>query len=354
MTLFPAASDLTSLEASLESVESGDQLAGANLLLQPTAHTAMVVRPQQREASLDSYCLHWYYRELRLAFHEKKFGEFQNLFASIMEARYGSDFIRVKPYGRDGDRKNDGILRSRRLLFQVYAPNELKAATAIIKIEEDFNGALHHWREHFDSWVFVHNALDDGLPPLVVAKLGELERQSGVRLMHWSFPEFWKDVQELPDVMLERLLPAAPIRNNRLVVPGVGHLKPVLEHITRLPVQQGEQIRTVPAEKLEYNLLSEDVKGLIQLGMGRSPQVEQYFWRHGDPTYRDETAEGFHQKYLELKRNGRNPDDVFTGLQRYAGGSELNSPQHQSAVLAVLAYFFEACDIFERPFEETA
>ena len=28
--------------------------------------------------------------------------------------------------------------------------------------------------------------------------------------------------------------------------------------------------------------------------------------------------------------------------------------EFEAAVLAVLAYFFEACDIFERPFEETA
>jgi len=38
---------------------------------------------------------------------------FQDFFADLMEKGYpGGDFIRVRPWGRQGDRKNDGYLRS--------------------------------------------------------------------------------------------------------------------------------------------------------------------------------------------------------------------------------------------------
>jgi hypothetical protein len=42
------------------------------------------------------------------------------------------------------------------------------------------------------------------------------------------------------------------------------------------------------------------------------------------------------------------PDIIFRKLQEFTGGRELGSPTDQAAVLAVLAYLFEQCDIFER------
>ena len=62
----------------------------------------------------------------------------------LARGEYSGDFQRVRPWGRAGDRKNDGWLPSKRILFQVYAPNEMAASEAINKIEEDFHGALNH------------------------------------------------------------------------------------------------------------------------------------------------------------------------------------------------------------------
>lgn len=36
-------------------------------------------------------------------------------------------------------------------------------------------------------------------------------------------------------------------------------------------------------------------------------------------------------------------------LQRFAGGDQVSMPTRQAAILACLAFFFEECDIFERP-----
>ncbi len=50
-----------------------------------------------------------------------------------MEKRYPADFLRVRPWGSEGDRKNDGYLRSERILFQCYAPNNMHSARQLPK-----------------------------------------------------------------------------------------------------------------------------------------------------------------------------------------------------------------------------
>jgi len=43
------------------------------------------------------------------------------------------------------------------------------------------------------------------------------------------------------------------------------------------------------------------------------------------------------------------PNRVFLEIQDWAGGSERGNAEHQLAVLTVIAYYFERCDIFEEP-----
>ncbi|HEY5041795.1 MAG TPA: hypothetical protein VIK53_07300 [Verrucomicrobiae bacterium] len=111
-----------------------------------------------------------YEQEFKIAFLKAKGDAFQILFEQLMGNAHPADFIPCRPWGNIGDRKNDGYLQSERTLFQVYAPNEMKPAAAIAKIDKDFTGALPHWKQHFDKWVFVHNAYD-GLSPQIISKL---------------------------------------------------------------------------------------------------------------------------------------------------------------------------------------
>src|SRR5216684_4187790 len=100
-----------------------------------------------------------------------------------------SDFMPCRPWGAVGDRKNDGYLKSERLLFQVYAPNELKVSQTIAKIREDFTEALRQWKDHFDTWVFVHNTTA-GLPPDVMSTLLDLQQHHPhITVTHWGFEE---------------------------------------------------------------------------------------------------------------------------------------------------------------------
>lgn len=279
-------------------------------------------------------------------FVEAKGDAFQVLFSRVMSMRFPGDFMAMRPWGSDGDRKNDGYLPSRRTLFQCYAPNDLTAVACVAKIEEDFAGALKYWKEHFDTWTFVHNT--DALPPHVLSKLLVLGVQHfPVKVNHWGFEELRREAFQLTESDLADLLGPAPTQAT-LVRLGVSDLEPILCHICQQPPMQAPDLRPVPANKISHNQLSADAATLLTAGMTRADLLGKYFQRKA--VERDRIAEAFGQKYASLKSEHLAPDDILMALQRFAGsGAADSTPSRETAILAVLAYLFEECDIFERP-----
>jgi hypothetical protein len=53
---------------------------------------------------MDDLTRHHYELTYKVAFWEKKTDEFQDFFSEIMEKRHPADFMRVRPWGRLGDR----------------------------------------------------------------------------------------------------------------------------------------------------------------------------------------------------------------------------------------------------------
>lgn len=295
---------------------------------------------------MDDVARAFYEMSFKVAYLEKKADEFQGFFSAIMEKRYPADFMRVRPWGKVGDRKNDGYLRSRRILFQCYAPNELDAATCVAKIDEDFNGALPHWRAHFGTWAFVHNSRA-GLGPDVAKKLLDLGTlHAPLVVTQWGFEELRQETMGLEAPELASLLGPAPSRYG-LAALGLADLVPVLDQVARLAPTPDPDLRPVPADKLERNLLSPSVESLLKAGMSRADLVRKYFRQK--PTLQDQIAETFRSRYAHLRQAGTSPDDIFSALQRFAGGDIVPSAGVHAAVFAVLAFFFEECDIFDRP-----
>lgn len=281
-------------------------------------------------------------------FLKKKGAAFQDFFSEIMEKRYPGDFQRVRPWGNIGDRKNDGYVKSKRMLFQSYAPNEMTAAEAVKKIEEDFNGAVPHWKDHFNKWVFVHNSRD-GVGPEVAAKLLELGKANpSFTLEQWGFEEMRQEAFQLGESELASLLGPAPTDGTMLTVK-FKDIEVVLKAIAGQAPADGVDMRPVPKDKIQKNALSADVVTLLQAGMKRSHLVGKFFEGWHDATFGDFVAASFKAKYLELKRTGLAPDAIFCELQAFAGGRSRTSAENEAAVLAILAFLFEECEIFERP-----
>lgn len=112
---------------------------------------------------------HWLY--FRLKCYEVSGAEFQRLFEEIMK-RHESGFIRVKPYGIIGDKKSDGVFSLGKTVFQVYSPEELTLSEVKQKINDDLKGAVEHWSNSMEKWVFVFNTRF-GLAPDIPLLLSE-------------------------------------------------------------------------------------------------------------------------------------------------------------------------------------
>lgn len=64
-----------------------------------------------------------------------------------MQTKYKDDFMPCRPWGQEGDKKNDGYLISERHLFAVNGPHSLNQPRMIKKINSDFSGAIDYWEE---------------------------------------------------------------------------------------------------------------------------------------------------------------------------------------------------------------
>lgn len=295
---------------------------------------------------MDHVTRQFYELWLERDFLKQKGNEFQDRFATVMEKRYPGDFVRVRPWGNVGDRKNDGYLKPKRILYQVYAPNEVELAKTLAKIDEDFFGALPYWKAYFDRWTFVHNSRA-GLAPDVLKRLLELEAaHAPVTLPAFGFEEFRQEFFQLPVADIASILGPAPTVRD---LSAIGHkdVQLVLNHIATASVDPAADVNEVHAGKLEANALSPYVAELLRTGMTRAKVVERFFERYHDATYGDRVAAAFRARYAVLRDAGQHtPDAIFMELQDFASGGD-KTPARQVAVLAVLAHLFESCDIFE-------
>lgn len=275
---------------------------------------------------------------------------FQSLFENLMGRRYPDDFMACRPWGNDGDRKNDGYLKSKRTLYQVYAPNEMNKAKALKKIREDFDGAKAHWKEHFDRWVFVHNDHEGKLPPHVLELLLELDKEAeGPAVSSMGIHEFHLELEGLGLDALESWLGMAPTAEDNQRV-GFAELEIVFEHIRDHASASPRPTKPVPQGKIEYNLLSSISADWLIIGMAKAPLVEDFFSRWRDPNLGNAIAESFRNRYESLRNQQPilTPDSILGELMAWAEGGK-SCPKVKMAALAVIAYYFAACEIFEEP-----
>ena len=130
---------------------------------------------------------------------------------------------------------------------------------------------------------------------------------------------------------------------------GYNDLLAVLKHIAITPMPLPSEINDVSRGKIEANLLSGVVADFLKIGMQKSPLVMQFFNAWHDPQYGEQIAATFNNEYKKLKahRPHLHPDEIFGRLEQWAGGVANTTPSHKAAVLAVMAYLFDECEIFE-------
>lgn len=270
---------------------------------------------------------------------------FEAFFARVMAHGFAGDFEPVRPYGPKGDLKCDGFRPSDRTVFQSYAPDSTKLADLLHKIDEDFDGARKHWGAKMKRWEFVHND-DRGLPAEAVRKLDDLRAaHPEIEIAVFSEAEMRAVVMRLALHQLEDLFGVVPSQRT-LERLDFGSLRSVVTAIQRRDPGAEPPLAAPSVTKLQHNALSSDAAALLRQGRRREKLVQDFFDAWPDPSFGEDIAEAFRARYQALKAVNLSPDQIFGELQSFAGGMN-GEPSHQGAVLAVLSYFFEHCDIFE-------
>lgn len=289
----------------------------------------------------------FYRLQFRLAFLEKKGTEFQDWFARLAAHAFGPDFEAVRPYGRQGDLKCDGRRVSSRTIFQCYAPYETKETRLNAKIERDFVGACENWGDGIANWVLVHND-SQGLPASSLQLFDRLRGNSpDVTIELWTEAELRRLADRLPLADQQAMFGFAPSMTG-LETLVMADLQPVIHQLQSMDPEPGEEPIKVPSvDKLEKNLISEDAAELLRVGRRKEALVEAWFRKDRRADLGERVAEAFRRRYAQLRESGRSPDEILGHLQQYAGMG--GNPGRQTAVLAVLSYFFERCDIFDDP-----
>ncbi len=274
---------------------------------------------------------------------------FQQFVSKILELRFPDDFTPVRPAGPEGDWKCDGLLKSQRRFLQAYGPQNFTKRQVLNKINEDYMGAVQLWHNTFDTWTFVHNRRD-GLPPYAIARLQELsDDPSDVHECdEWGYAKLRSLTFELNEDQLTDLL-GLPVYQSDILSTEIRDIIPLLRRIEISEPAPLDKVRPVPSDKLERNYLSEDAGDLLRAGMRRADEVAAYFaMQTMRPMFRDDLAERFKLKYEQLKSAELDPDAILSELINWLTGTN-REPTPQAAALAIIAYFFEQCDIFEDP-----
>jgi hypothetical protein len=300
-------------------------------------------RPEQR---------YWWRVSLELKLRKCSGDAFQDFFSTVWGKRHGNDFVRVRPYGKIGDKGCDGYLKSSGKVFACYGAlngDSGKVAYLVGKMEDDYKKAVAAIPEIMKEWHMVHN-LVDGLPTPALQKLDELEKADGTRKFGFiGFEGFQDLIFSLEADQIEDLLgivaSSADSQNLQLA-----ELRELIAHV----ILTGQQvqfdvtaIKPVPAGKLEFNDLPSHWRLLIAGGWQNAHHVESYLNRHVDPLMGERIAQIFRTQYVYLKAQQLEPGSIMSALYEMITGVGNVTPQRQVASQALLAYLFENCDIFE-------
>jgi hypothetical protein len=293
----------------------------------------------------------WWRIALELRLRQSHGDAFQQFFSVVMGHLHGSDFIRVRAYGKLGDKGCDGYLQSTGQLYQCYGASNgetNKVATLTKKIRDDFATAKAKLAGIMKEWYMVSN-LVDGIPVEAVETLDVLKvANPGIKIGYIGKEGLEERVFGLSGERIASLLgpSATPVEAKNLDVAVLRKLVDDLA-LSAAPLDSID-LNLVPVGKLSHNGLPAHWQMFVRSGWANAPIVASYFARHPDPLKGDQVGALFNEKYRSLKAQNLQPATIMTSLLEMVTGEGTVAPQNQVAAQALLTHFFESCDIFER------
>ena len=285
---------------------------------------------------------------------------FENLFSLIME-KSNPNFMQVRPYGNLGDRKNDGFDKTTGEYYQVFAPldihNPATITAAVSKLEDDFKGLRDYWNATYPikKYNFVVNDKCKGAPPHLHIKIGEMKKAyPDVEFDILTISKLENILLDLDEVSLLSIVGYIPDLATQL---DYGALTEVIEHLMNMQDSSAcENLLVVPdfEEKISFNKLSDRVATMLRSASYQVGGLEEYFRTHSEFT-KSEVQRKIVECYVNATKVIDNSLDGYSDLvfmkvldDIYPNGNV----SIKNAILVLMAYYFESCDIFEKPEKE--
>lgn len=265
---------------------------------------------------------YWWRIGLELKLRKSHGDAFQDFFCTVMLKVHGDDFVRVRAFGKLGDKGCDGYLQSSGQVFQCYGALDGgingKVAYLISKMSDDYAKAAKAIAAIMKEWHMVHNFVD-GLPIEAVQKLDEIRNANkDLKFGFISMEGFEQRILALDVTTIEDLLgPAATARDAQ-------NLQPVeLRDLITAVAAAADEVKSdvdpigpVPAEKLFFNKLPGHWHALITGGWQNAHHVATYLNRHYDPLTGEKIAQMFRNRYRYLKAQNLQPGAIMSELYR--------------------------------------
>lgn len=279
--------------------------------------------------------------------HDLHGNAFEAFFHDVM-ALCVPGFVEVRTHGNLGDLASDGLALSCGKLYACYAPETVDAAATIRKFKSDLAGAFKKRSGQFTTFVFVHNDVR-GVHPEISEALAEARTaHPGISFEVMGMRHFRdllgkQDSSDVEAVLKTQL----PIRHT--VAVGLQEMAELLASLASLRIADiaPTSIETVSAHKLRYSDLTEESQAELRDGMRQAAVISDYYQHRIDVTERDDVAARFHAEYAEAADSGLDPEDVLLRLREFLAGNRMPSAPGYRAQTAILAFFFESCDIFD-------
>jgi hypothetical protein len=286
---------------------------------------------------------------------------YEDLFTNVQKLK-NSSFKKIKPYGRYGDRKNDGFIVDSGTYFQVFAPENIKNSRTIVKavekLEEDFNGLYSHWGQtstilHFK---YVVNDKQKGCPAPVEQKLIELKVKFPlIEFTSYTLDDLILDFNSLTLNQKYSVVGYIPSFDNLTTI-SIPAISDTIEHLKNIASDFKEVTETLDQEelhsKIKFNNLGESIKELIEKAETQSYLIEDYFSSNQNKQLKTLVRDNLNYIYQKEKRNNGEFDLLTGAASFFAILNKISSDRSKESMnssLVLMSYFFISCDIYEKP-----
>lgn len=283
----------------------------------------------------------------KLQIHEANGQAFEDIFTAIM-GYTETDFRPIKPWGRIGDRKNDGYIKSKGIFFQVFSPEEItKSYVHVVrKLNTDFKGLLEQWSP-VNEFYFVVNDKYRGVN-------ADCERTiQAIKEEHQLIDAGFKTASNLEDLLFSLdddqissvvgFLPdPASIQLDYSI------LSEIIRHLMQLSLPKTQDSLIIYPDwgkKITFNNLSSKEAEYLNNGSLQIGSLDEYL--NNESNFLAETIKDkVRTIYIECSEK-YSGDELFWEV--VAKISPKQKSGIQAAVIILLAKYFETCDIFEEP-----